>query len=173
MKKKTIFITGGARSGKSSFAMAEASKIPGKKAYVATAQALDDEMRQRIEDHKKQRTSEWGTHEEPLKIVSLIETIRDDCSAIIVDCLTLWLSNLIQAGMDVEAEMRHLISALDHPHPPIYIVSNEVGMGIVPVNSLARSFRDMAGLLNQKIAAAADEVYMTVAGIPVKIKGGR
>lgn len=170
--KKTVFITGGARSGKSSFAMAEASKIPGKKAYVATAQALDEEMRQRIEHHQKQRDSEWTTHEEPLKIATLIEAIRDDYSVVLIDCLTLWLSNLMQGDIDAEAEVKKLVSMLGQPHPPIYLVSNEVGMGIVPDNRLARSFRDMAGFLNQKMAAAADEVYVTVAGIPVQIKGG-
>jgi adenosylcobinamide kinase / adenosylcobinamide-phosphate guanylyltransferase len=172
MKGRTIFVTGGARSGKSQFALAEASKIAGKRAYVATAQAGDEEMRQRIEHHKWQRNQEWTTYEEPLDVVPLIEKIREDCSVILVDCLTLWLSNLMQYGMDVRAETEHLVSALNGQHPPFYIVSNEVGMGIVPGDRLTRSFRDLAGFLNQEIAAAADEVYMTVAGIPIRIKGG-
>ena len=172
MKGKTIFVTGGARSGKSQFALTEASKSAGKRAYVATAQDGDEEMRRRIEHHQRQRGQEWTTHEEPLEIVPLIERIREDCSVILVDCLTLWLSNLMQSGMDVKAETEHLVSALNGQHPPIYIVSNEVGMGIVPGDTLTRRFRDLAGFLNQEIAAAADEVYMTVAGIPIKIKGG-
>jgi adenosylcobinamide kinase/adenosylcobinamide-phosphate guanylyltransferase len=171
MRGTTIFVTGGARSGKSQFAFSEASKIAGKKAYVATAWAGDEEMRLRIEDHKRRRNQEWTTHEEPLKIVSLIDTLRENCSVILIDCLTLWLSNLMQEGLDVKTETDHLVSALNGQHPPLYIVSNEVGMGIVPGNALTRSFRDTAGYVNQKIAAAADEVYMTVAGIPLKIKG--
>jgi adenosylcobinamide kinase/adenosylcobinamide-phosphate guanylyltransferase len=171
MERKTIFVTGGARSGKSRFALAEASKIAGQRAYIATAWAGDEEMRRRIEDHRKQRKQGWTTHEEPLRIVSLLETIKEDCSVILIDCLTLWLSNLMQAGMDVQAETDRLVSVLRVQHPPVYIVSNEVGMGIVPGNVMTRTFRDMAGYVNQEIAAVADEVYITVAGIPLKIKG--
>lgn len=171
MNKKIVFITGGARSGKSSFAMAEASKINGKKAYIATAEALDEEMRQRIENHKRQRGNDWVTYEEPLKIAEVIKEIKGKYSVILIDCLTLWLSNIMHIDLNIKAEIEHLISSLvTCRFSLVIIVSNEVGMGIVPDNELSRKFRDMAGLLNQKIAATSDEVYMVVAGIPVKIK---
>jgi adenosylcobinamide kinase / adenosylcobinamide-phosphate guanylyltransferase len=168
--KKIIFITGGARSGKSSFAMAEASKINGKKAYIATAEALDEEMRQRIENHKRQRGNDWVTYEEPLKIAEVIKEIEGKYSVILIDCLTLWLSNLFMNNKKIEREIESFCYSLSTVHCPLFIVSNEVGMGIVPDNELSRKFRDMAGLLNQKIASTSDEVYMVVAGIPVKIK---
>ncbi|MBI5188060.1 MAG: bifunctional adenosylcobinamide kinase/adenosylcobinamide-phosphate guanylyltransferase [Nitrospirae bacterium] len=169
--KKIIFVTGGARSGKSTFALKEASKISGKKAYIATAEALDEEMKQRIEDHKRQRGDDWVTYEEPLKIAELVEEIKGKYSVILIDCLTLWLSNLIHADLNFKAEIGHLIPSLVTSHSSlVYIISNEVGMGIVPENEMARRFRDMAGLLNQKVAEVADEVYMVVAGTPIKIK---
>ncbi|MDI6890049.1 MAG: bifunctional adenosylcobinamide kinase/adenosylcobinamide-phosphate guanylyltransferase [Thermodesulfovibrionales bacterium] len=198
---KIVFITGGARSGKSSFALKEASNISGKKAYIATAEALDGEMRERIENHKRLRGDKWVTYEEPLKITDLVEDIKGKFSIMLIDCLTLWLSNLMKAGLNIEAEIEHFISSLVTPRPRspaslpglaprsgagreagqaakrgrrhsslVYIVSNEVGMGIVPENEFARRFRDMAGILNQKVSEVSDEVYMVVAGIPVKIK---
>jgi adenosylcobinamide kinase/adenosylcobinamide-phosphate guanylyltransferase len=198
MSKKIVFITGGVRSGKSSFALKEASKFSGKKLYIATAEALDEEMRERIEDHKINRGKDWDTYEEPIKIADVIKNIEDQYSVIVIDCLTLWLSNLIHSGLNIEIEIEHLISSLVTihsltnqpyfnntmkiipPHPPlvkggrgdyqvIFIVSNEVGMGIVPKNEMARNFRDMAGFLNQKIAEIADEVYLVTVGIPMKI----
>lgn len=169
--EKIIFITGGARSGKSSFAMAEASRINGKKAYIATAEALDEEMRQRIEDHRRQRGNEWVTYEEPIKIIDVMKKIEGKYSVIVIDCLTLWLSNIMYAGLDIKAEIEYLISSLLTPHSSLmYIVSNEVGMGIVPENEIARKFRDLTGILNQKMAEVSDRVYMVVAGIPIKIK---
>lgn len=168
--KKIVFITGGARSGKSSFAMAEASRINGKKAYIATAEALDEEMRQRIENHKRQRGNDWVTYEEPLKIAEVIKEIEGKYSAILIDCLTLWLSNLFMNNKKIEREIESFCCSLSTVHCPLFIVSNEVGMGIVPDNELSRKFRDMAGLLNQKIASTSDEVYMVMAGIPAKIK---
>ncbi|MFZ6016382.1 MAG: bifunctional adenosylcobinamide kinase/adenosylcobinamide-phosphate guanylyltransferase [Nitrospirota bacterium] len=169
--QKIIFITGGARSGKSTFAFTEASKISGKKAYIATAEALDEEMQLRIENHKRQRGDDWITYEEPLKIANVIKKIKGEYNVIIIECLTLWLSNLIHAGLNIEAEIEHLISSLITRYSSlVYIVSNEVGMGIVPENEMVRRFRDMAGLLNQKIAEVADEVYLVTAGIPLKIK---
>jgi adenosylcobinamide kinase/adenosylcobinamide-phosphate guanylyltransferase len=168
--KKIVFITGGARSGKSSFALKQASGIPGKKAYIATAEPLDEEMRERIEDHRKQRGKEWDTFEEPLMIAEVINRIGDRYAALVLDCLTLWLSNMMHAKLGIEAEIERLISALRSHQTSVFIVSNEVGMGIVPENEMARKFRDMAGMLNRKIAGAADEVYIVVAGLPLKIK---
>jgi adenosylcobinamide kinase / adenosylcobinamide-phosphate guanylyltransferase len=169
--KKIIFITGGARSGKSSFALKEASGMPGRKAYVATAEALDEEMRKRIEGHRKQRGKEWETFEEPLAIAEVIRKIRGEYGTVILDCLTLWLSNIMHANLDIEAEIERLISTLPSHQISIFIVSNEVGMGIVPENEMARKFRDMAGTLNRRVAEVADEVYLVVAGITLKIKG--
>jgi adenosylcobinamide kinase/adenosylcobinamide-phosphate guanylyltransferase len=173
---KIIFITGGAKSGKSSFAMKEAAAIPGRKVYVATAEALDEEMKERIEAHQRLRGKDWDTYEEPIKIADLIRQIGNRYDVIVIDCLTLWVSNLMHAGLSTGDNMENLKEALDNVRatrqagPSIYIVSNEVGSGIVPENEIARKFRDIAGILNQKIAEAADEVYMVVAGIPWKIK---
>jgi len=196
MSRKIISILGGARSGKSAYALKEASKFLGKKVYIATAEALDEEMKERIEKHKRERRKDWDACEEPLKISEAIKKTEGRYQIIVVDCLTLWLSNVMHAGLNIETEIEHLISSLATIHSPtnqpyfnktmkltppllkggggdyqvIYIVSNEVGMGIVPENEMSRRFRDMAGLLNQKIAEVADEVYMVVAGIPIKIK---
>ncbi|TAL24498.1 MAG: bifunctional adenosylcobinamide kinase/adenosylcobinamide-phosphate guanylyltransferase [Nitrospirae bacterium] len=173
------FIIGGARSGKSAFALSEASGTKGKKAYIATAQALDEEMRQRIEKHKKERPAEWTTIEEPLEVSSLIKDIQKNYEVILIDCLTLWLSNLMLNNKDVEKEIGSFISALSplasasrpgRQPSALFIVSNEVGMGIVPENEAARTFRDLAGTLNRKVAGISDEVYLVTAGIPIKIK---
>ncbi|HCC69520.1 MAG TPA: bifunctional adenosylcobinamide kinase/adenosylcobinamide-phosphate guanylyltransferase [Nitrospiraceae bacterium] len=171
MDRKIVFILGGARSGKSAFALKEASKISGKKAYIATAESLDEEMRQRIEEHKRKRGDDWVTYEEPLKIVDLVKKMKSEYNVILIDCLTLWLSNLMHNNLDIRHEIENLVSTLRITHHASYIVSNEVGMGIVPDNKMARDFRDLAGFLNQKIAEIADEVYLVTAGIPVKIKG--
>ena len=172
-KNKLIVITGGARSGKSSFALREAAKISGAKAYIATAEALDEEMRDRIKNHKKQRATDWDTFEEPIKVIEAIKEIKGTYCSIIIDCLTLWLSNIMQSNADVLDEIEKLVLALRDASTlsHIYIVTNEVGMGIVPDNELARRFRDMAGLLNQRVAECADEVYLLVSGIPLKVKG--
>ncbi|MDP3049183.1 MAG: bifunctional adenosylcobinamide kinase/adenosylcobinamide-phosphate guanylyltransferase [Thermodesulfovibrionales bacterium] len=179
------FIIGGARSGKSSFALNlannctsakegvrggdEISPTP-KKAYIATAQALDDEMKERIEKHKKERPSDWITFEEPVNIAALIKDIQDKYDIILFDCLTLWLSNLMLNNLDMEKEIDLFCCSLFTVHCSLFIVSNEVGMGIVPDNELSRRFRDLSGYLNQKVAEIADEVYLVTAGIPIKIK---
>ncbi len=167
------FITGGARSGKSAYALAQAQKLSGKKAFIATAQALDDEMQARIKMHKKQRSNVWDTYEEPMEPARLIEELKSRYDVLLIDCLTLWLSNIMYAEMDVMKEIEKFAGCLitqGKEQPTIFIVSNEVGMGIVPENKFARIFRDYQGLLNQHIAGIADEVYMLVAGIPLKIK---
>jgi adenosylcobinamide kinase/adenosylcobinamide-phosphate guanylyltransferase len=171
MSKKLIFIIGGVRCGKSAYALKEASKISGRKAYIATAEALDEEMEERIERHKRQRGDKWVTYEEPIKVADVIKKLEGKYSVIVIDCLTLWLSNSMHAGLNIKAEIEYLISSILTPHLPLmYIVSNEVGMGIVPENEIARKFRDMAGVLNQKMAEVSDTVYMMVSGIPIKIK---
>ncbi len=194
---KIVFITGGARSGKSSFAMKEASKIHGKRLYIATAEPLDDEMRERIERHKKERPGGWDTVEEPMNIAEVMRKAPKEYDVIVLDCLTLWMSNILirigegerglkgrihLRGFTGESvripqyhEMDRLIDMLkDFKRSfatTLFIVSNEVGMGIVPENKLARTFRDLAGMLNQRVGEIADEVYLVLSGIPVKIKG--
>lgn len=167
-------IIGGTRSGKSSFALARASEAPGKaKAYVATAQAFDAEMTDRIERHKQERSADWITFEEPLGLASLLREVCSHFDQILVDCLTVWLSNkMLNEPELVDGALEGLAQALleTQRKTQYYIVTNEVGMGIVPDNALARQFRDLAGLLNQKIAAIADEVWLVTAGIPLKIK---
>lgn len=183
-----IFVVGGARSGKSGFALREASSRPGKKAYIATAQALDREMEERIAKHREERSSEWETFEEPINILKLIGELGDTHDVILLDCLTLWLSNLLLReqktedwSQTIEKEIDGFIEALNRFKNSsvsdtgsglcsLYLVSNEVGMGIVPDNALSRRFRDAAGHMNQKVAEAADESYVVVAGMPLKLK---
>lgn len=176
--KRIVFITGGAKSGKSSFALKLADEWAFKekqtsisqKAYIATAQALDEEMREKIERHKKSRSEEWITIEEPLNLANLIKDIGNKYNIILIDCLTLWLSNLLLNNKNVEAEIESFISALSTVECLLIVVSNEVGMGVVPENRLARRFRDLAGDLNQRIAEIADDAYLVVSGKPIKLK---
>ncbi len=168
---KIIFVIGGAKSGKSTFALEKAGALPGRKAYIATAQPLDDEMKERIARHKAQRGAEWDTFEEPIKMARVLKQIGTGYAAAVIDCLTLWLSNLILSSEEFEEEIEAFLSILKNgDFPTLFIVSNEVGMGIVPDNALARRFRDRAGFLNQQVAAIADEVYLVTAGLPLRIK---
>ncbi len=173
MAKKIYFITGGARSGKSTFAVTLADGLEGTRAYIATAQALDDEMSARIEQHKAERGSTWDTFEEPLAGETIFPKLNGRYQVVLFDCLTLWLSNVMaKEGEDraISARIEKLIEAVKKYDGSCIIVSNEVGLGIVPENPLARKFRDVAGILNQRMAQAADEVYFMASGIPVKIK---
>jgi adenosylcobinamide kinase / adenosylcobinamide-phosphate guanylyltransferase len=173
MTHKIYFVTGGARSGKSAHAEHLAQDLAGRRAYIATAQALDAEMAARIEKHQQDRGHVWDTYEEPLAVAELLRKLAARYEVVLLDCLTLWLSNVMaHSGGDgaVLTRSDELVSAIrDFPGACI-VVSNEVGLGIVPDNPLARKFRDFAGMLNQKVAQAADEVYFTAAGIPMKIK---
>lgn len=183
MAMKITFITGGARSGKSSFALKTASALDGQKAYLATAEALDQEMKERIFKHKMERGVTWDTLEEPVKIADTLNGMTDRYDVVVLDCLTLWLSNLVCKNMDCDKEIDDFIELLKNisaisesplrqtQNSKLFIVSNEVGMGIVPENELARRFRDFVGILNQKAAEVAHEVYLVTAGIPMKIKG--
>jgi adenosylcobinamide kinase/adenosylcobinamide-phosphate guanylyltransferase len=180
-KKKTqrgklTLVLGGARSGKSAFALKRANerisfKGKNKKAFIATLNPLDEEMKGRVLKHKKERDMGWKTFEEELKIPALIRELKKDNDIILVDCLTLWISNLMLNGIDVEKEAASLVRSLKGGRADVILVSNEVGMGIVPESALARSFRDNAGRLNQIVASEADEVYFVASGIPIKIKG--
>ena len=160
---------GGARSGKSHYAEALITRLTPPWVYVATAQAFDDEMRARIAEHRARRAAGWRTFEAPL---ALADALRDAGDApVLVDCLTLWLSNLLLADADLDAAEATLDAALGRAAPTV-LVSNEVGLGIVPDNALARRFRDRAGRLHQRLAARADRVALTVAGLPLFVKGG-
>jgi adenosylcobinamide kinase/adenosylcobinamide-phosphate guanylyltransferase len=171
--QKIVFVLGGSRSGKSGYALKEASALPGKKAFIATAEGLDREMLFRIEKHKKERGKDWITHEEPLRISGLIRDLGDRYAVILVDCLTLWLSNIMHAGYDVQSVTKELGSIISEDRAAsLYIISNEVGLGLVPESSLAREYRDNLGILNQEVAKAATDVYFMAAGIPLKLKGG-
>ena len=164
-----ILITGGARSGKSLRAETRAQSFPGRPVYIATAEAFDAEMRERIARHQARRGNDWIEREAPLALVEALDA-SDGGGARLVDCLTLWLSNLMHADRDCAQEAAHLADALARQSSPVVLVTNEVGLGIVPDNALARAFRDAAGLLNQTIARIADEAEFVVAGLPMKLK---
>ena len=163
-------VLGGARSGKSAHAEAliEASLTP--PVYIATAEAGDAEMAARIARHRERRGEAWRTVEEPMDLVGALGREASPDTAVLVDCLTLWLSNLLQAGRDVEAEIDGLSGVLASLRGPVVFVSNEVGLGIVPGNAAARAFRDHAGRLHQAIAEQAQSVVLVVAGQPMTIK---
>ena len=176
-RPRLILVLGGARSGKSRYAQEMAETVKGKRLFVATAQAFDNEMTKRIEDHKRQRGDIWETREEPVRIVEVISESQKRYDVILVDCLTLWVSNLLMAYGDdherVENHIQRLIEGLREAKTTIILVSNEVGLGIVPENRLARAFRDLAGMVNQRVAEVADRVILMVAGIPLVIKGSK
>ena len=166
---KTILVTGGARSGKSAIAESQALSLAPSAIYIATAEARDAEMAARIAAHQARRGTNWVTHAEPLDVTRAL-TATDGRGPRLVDCLTLWLTNLMLGGHDWQAAGRALVAALPLQVDPVIIVTNEVGCGIVPENALAREFRDAAGLLNQWVAAVADDVILVVAGLPLKVK---
>ncbi|MCU4181626.1 bifunctional adenosylcobinamide kinase/adenosylcobinamide-phosphate guanylyltransferase [Bosea sp. BH3] len=166
---RLTLVLGGARSGKSRHAEALVEALPAPWTYIATAEAYDDEMRQRIAEHRARRPANWQTVDAPL---ALPEAIRSQPAGrpILVDCLTLWLTNLILAERDTAAAAEALLAACERPSGPIVLVSNEVGLGIVPDNALARRFRDEAGRLHQALAARAERVLFMVAGLPMQVK---
>jgi len=166
---KSILVTGGARSGKSAFAERLTLTLGERPIYIATAEAHDSEMAARIAAHQARRGENWTTREAPLDLLTALDA-TDGAEPRLVDCLTLWLSNLMFAERDWQVEGRALAEAIRLQAAPVVIVTNEVGSGIVPENALARAYRDAAGQLNQMIAEAVDEVYLSVSGIPVKVK---
>jgi adenosylcobinamide kinase/adenosylcobinamide-phosphate guanylyltransferase len=166
---RVTLVLGGARSGKSRFA--EKLVIgAGRGTYIATAEARDSEMRARIDSHRVRRGQAWRTVEAPLDLVGALTSAEAEGEPVLVDCLTLWLSNLMEADRDIRGETDELISRLTGLQCPAVLVSNEVGQGIVPANPLARRFRDHAGMLNQAVAAVADRVFFVTAGIPAQLK---
>ena len=168
---KITFVLGGARSGKSSFAEKLVENSGLQPVYLATGRAFDKEMESRISIHRDRRGSEWQTVEEPLDLVGALEKHAGHDRFVLVDCLTLWITNLMMAEQNIAAETETLIAALSPLSGPVVFVSNEVGLGIVPENQMAREFRDHAGFLHQAVASVADEVYFMAAGLPLKMKG--
>ena len=158
-------VLGGARSGKSRFAES-LCKPP--RSYIATAQAFDEEMTARIAKHRDDRGAKWNTVEAPLDLVGALKVAKDE---VLLDCLTLWLTNLVMNEKDAEAEVLALVAALKHTSNKVVVVSNELGLGLVPEHGLSRRFRDQHGWMNQRVAEAAQCVVFMVAGIPQVIKG--
>jgi adenosylcobinamide kinase / adenosylcobinamide-phosphate guanylyltransferase len=166
---KSILITGGARSGKSALAEGMTLALGRPAVYIATAEAWDDEMEDRIVRHRARRGTEWETVAEPLDLVRAL-TETDGGPPRLVDCVTLWLSNLMLGGHDWEAEVARVTDLIPRLAAPVVFVTNEVGSGIVPENALARAYRDAAGIANQRLADACDELWLCVSGHPLKVK---
>ena len=166
----TTLVLGGARSGKSVFAEQRVAKAPATRIYLATATAGDDEMHERIARHRARRGDGWRTIEEPLALVETLAHEDRPGTAILVDCLTLWLSNLIHAGKDADVQSRQLAACLREAKAKIVLVSNEVGLGLVPETPLGRTFRDAQGRLNQVVGAAVSNVAFIAAGLPIWLK---
>lgn len=163
------FVIGGARSGKSRFAEGLAKDWPHGKTYIATAEPFDGEMRERIARHQMDRAADgWRTVEAPL---ALAEAIRGMEVPVLVDCITVWLGNLMHHGLEIPAAVEGLCAAVAGRRFPTVIVSNEVGLSVVPENAMARRFRDEQGRANQRLAAIADDVFFVAAGLPLKLKG--
>ncbi|WP_312419402.1 bifunctional adenosylcobinamide kinase/adenosylcobinamide-phosphate guanylyltransferase [Shinella sp.] len=166
-----VLVLGGARSGKSAFAERLVVETGLSRHYIATGRAWDDEMRERIARHREDRGDGWETHEEPLALAVRIADVARADRAVLVDCLTLWLTNLMLEERDIAEEFAGLLSAIKGAPGRLIFVSNEVGLGIVPENRMARDFRDHAGRLHQQVAALVPEVYFVAAGLPLKMKG--
>jgi adenosylcobinamide kinase/adenosylcobinamide-phosphate guanylyltransferase len=164
-------VLGGARSGKSGFSERLATESGLERHYIATGRAYDDEMRERIARHRTDRGDGWTTHEVPLDLVERLAVIDAPDRVMLVDCLTLWITNLMMGERDIDAAGAALVRQFENLSANLILVSNEVGLGIVPDNRMAREFRDHAGRLHQRIAAVADEVFFIAAGLPLKMKG--
>jgi len=170
-----IFVTGGARSGKSDFCQDLAEQTEGKRLFVATAQAFDGEMEERIRKHQEKRGDRWDTLEEPIALGAALRSVGSAYETILIDCFTLWMSNLLMSFPEQSERRAEIIddffSSIDDFPGTLIITSNEVGQGIVPDNKLARIYRDQLGFLNQRVAKRSDRVYVLFSGIPLTIKG--
>jgi adenosylcobinamide kinase/adenosylcobinamide-phosphate guanylyltransferase len=175
MARQTILVTGGARSGKSRYAEEHAQQAGARLCYLATAEPEDEEMLQRITEHKKRRGNRWTTVEEPMELTAALLSQRGKADCVLVDCLTLWLSNVLirRDEKSATAKVEELVETLPQLDFHLILVTNEVGWGIVPDNPLARQFRDLSGRANERIAQVADEVVLMVAGIPLMVKKGK
>ncbi len=166
---RLILVTGGARAGKSAFAQEWAHALGDKGvSFIATAQPLDEEMRRRIAQHQAERPATWELLEEPLEVPHTLSLAQG--RVVLLDCLTLWVSNLMHAGREVLPAIENLLAVRAEVDKTLLVVTNEVGMGIVPDNALARHYRDLLGAANRRLAEEADVVYLLVAGIPLKLK---
>ncbi|RLC23968.1 MAG: bifunctional adenosylcobinamide kinase/adenosylcobinamide-phosphate guanylyltransferase [Deltaproteobacteria bacterium] len=173
LKNELVLVLGGARSGKSSWAQHYVESRYAPRLFLATAEVLDEEMAERVRRHRQARGREWRLVEEPLDVAGVLESGCDGAAAVLVDCLTIWLSNVLlkQGEGRVDDYVRGLLDAFSGRKHAVIAVANEVGTGIVPEHALGRKFRDLAGLLNQKVARMADTVVYMVAGLPVYLKG--
>lgn len=164
-----VLVTGGSRSGKTRFALARAEELSPERTYLATAQAFDDEMDQRIRRHREERGADWTTLEEPLDVAPLLARR----GSVLLDCLTLWVSNLLLSGgqdADLRPPIDAFVRAVRAAENPLVLVTNEVGMGLVPETPLGRRFRDWSGILTQEVAQVASEVVLVCAGLPLRLK---
>jgi adenosylcobinamide kinase/adenosylcobinamide-phosphate guanylyltransferase len=168
-----VLVLGGVRSGKSRYAQQLAEEF-GRVTFIATAQGRDDEeMHSKIARHQAERPAQWITVEEPLALAAAIETAAETSGAILVDCLTLFAANLLEDDVAAEHQIASLLKSLETPRCSIFLVSNEVGSGVVPAFASGRRFRDLLGEINQRVAAQADTVTLMVAGLPLQLKGAR
>lgn len=166
----SLLVLGGARSGKSRYAQARAETLDAELAFIATAQAFDAEMAERIARHRDDRDARWASIEAPVELAAAIRAESREDRVLLIDCLTLWTSNLLLAERDIPAATGELVASIHEAAGPLILVSNEVGLGIVPDNELARRFRDEAGRVNQQVAAAVDEAMFIAAGLPLRLK---
>jgi adenosylcobinamide kinase/adenosylcobinamide-phosphate guanylyltransferase len=165
-----LFVLGGARSGKSRYAQQRAEALAGHHVFIATAEAWDEEMRERIARHRADRDARWETVDAPRELVAALDTRSGTGAVVLVDCLTLWATNLLLADVDMDEATEALRAAVARFDGHLILVANEVGFGIVPDNALARRFRDVAGRINQAVAATADEAVLVAAGLPLRLK---
>jgi len=172
IEASSVLVLGGARSGKSAYAQRLAEVASGERVYVATAEAGDEEMAARIAGHRAGRGAGWRTIEAPFALADAVQAEARPGRVVLVDCLTLWLSNLMLGGRDVEAEIGRLVAAIAALKGPAIFVSNEVGLGVVPDTKIGRVFRDSQGRLNREAAAASDAVVLLAAGLPTLLKPG-
>ncbi len=172
---KVLLVTGGGRSGKSRYALERASAY-GRKGFVATAEAFDDEMRLRIAKHQAERGDAFRTVESPVALAEGIRSLAGQVDVVVVDCLTVWLGNLMykqEATVDgIPEALAHLLALLADPPMDLILVTNEVGLGIIPGDAMSREYRDLAGIMNQRVAAVASEVVLVVCGLPLVLKQG-
>ncbi|MEG9861017.1 MAG: bifunctional adenosylcobinamide kinase/adenosylcobinamide-phosphate guanylyltransferase [Parvularculales bacterium] len=170
MLPPVTLVLGGTRSGKSRYAEDLVRSASGRPTYIATAEALDEEMAERITKHKIRRGEGWQMIEEPLEITQALGRLTPESEVVLVDCLTVWLANIMGAERDVVQESAALVAQVQRLNVPVVLVSNETGLGIVPDNAMARAFRDHGGVLAQKIAAIAQSVVLMIAGLPLHLK---
>jgi adenosylcobinamide kinase/adenosylcobinamide-phosphate guanylyltransferase len=169
---RIIVVGGGVRSGKSAFALNRAKSLGSERAFIATAEAFDEEMRTRVQKHVDERAEDFATHEAPIELMQALDRVRD-ADVVVVDCLTLWLSNLLLRGDEqshIAAQLEALVILLASYEPHVIIVTNEVGMGIVPEHALGRAFRDVAGRAHQRLSTVADELYFAVLGTILRLR---